>query len=308
MSSLKRIATAVAIFLAGGAAVLFLDTHGHSDRLTRWLIVAAMALAVWRFIPGGLFDWLYDPLLRRVRDASPPAPPPPAGPLHGPSPQPLSRTRERGTPESPPPMTDPRSHWQTVYQTKPRDSVSWYRPHLETSLRLITQAAPDVSAAILDAGAGHSTLADDLLARGYRHLTLVDLSAAALEQVRARLGAAADGLHWLAADITAAALPQSAYDVWHDRAVFHFLTDAAQRAAYLRQLRHALKPGGHLVLATFGAAGPERCSGLPVQRYDAPAQQRALGEGFTLLESLVEPHHTPGGGVQPFQYGLFRRE
>jgi len=205
-------------------------------------------------------------------------------------------------------MTDNRDHWETVYRTKTRDGVSWYRPHLETSLRLITQAAPDVSAAILDAGSGSSTLADDVLARGYRRLTLVDLSAAALEQTRTRLGDSAVEVQCLPGDIAAVPLSPAAYDLWHDRAVFHFLTAPEQRTAYLRQLRHALRPGGHLVLATFGAAGPQRCSGLDVMRYDAAAQQRALGEDFTLLESLVEPHHTPGGSVQQFQYGLFRRE
>jgi SAM-dependent methyltransferase len=203
-------------------------------------------------------------------------------------------------------VSELRGHWETVYRTRPGDGVSWYRPHLETSLRLIAEAAPDHAAAILDAGAGRSTLADDLLARGYRKLTLVDLSAAALEQARTRLGATAAELRWLAADITEAALPEATYDVWHDRAVFHFLTTEAQRAAYLRQLRRALKPGGHLVLATFGAAGPQRCSGLDVMRYDTQAQQQVLGQDFHLRESLIELHQTPGGSVQPFQYGLFQ--
>jgi SAM-dependent methyltransferase len=200
------------------------------------------------------------------------------------------------------------AHWETVYRTKARDAVSWYRPHLETSLRLIQQVAPDRSSALVDIGAGASTLADDLLALGYHDLTLVDLSDAALQMTRDRLGAQASAIRWIVGDITALEFPEAAFAVWHDRAVFHFLVDDAPRAAYLKQLRHALQPGGHVVLATFGADGPERCSGLPVRRYDLPAMQAALGNGFTPVEGLTEMHDTPSGGRQAFQYGVFRRE
>lgn len=202
---------------------------------------------------------------------------------------------------------DLQRHWQTVYETRAVDSVSWYRPHLETSLRLLELAAPDRAAAVIDAGAGSSTLVDDLLTHGYRNLTLLDLSRAALEQTQARLGENSKTLIWVAEDLLTTTFPEKAYDVWHDRAVFHFLTAEEQRVAYLRQLRHALKPGGHVILGTFGAEGPTRCSGLEIARYDAAGQQCALGETFELRESLSELHQTPSGGVQQFQYGLFRR-
>ncbi|HSW12027.1 MAG TPA: class I SAM-dependent methyltransferase [Solimonas sp.] len=204
-------------------------------------------------------------------------------------------------------MSERQQHWESVYQMKASDGVSWYRPHLETSLRLLAQVAPDREAAVIDVGAGSSTLVDDLLALGYRRLSLLDLSATALEVAKRRLGASAAGLQWIAGDIAEAELPSATYDVWHDRAVFHFLTTEAQRTAYLRQLNHALKPGGHLILATFGPQGPEKCSGLHVERYDAQAQQTVLGAGYRLVESLSELHRSPAGSLQQFQYGLFRR-
>ncbi|HZY32816.1 MAG TPA: class I SAM-dependent methyltransferase [Rhodanobacter sp.] len=204
-------------------------------------------------------------------------------------------------------MTDKQQHWETVYRTKAPDAVSWYRPHLDTSLALIERAAPDRNAAVLDVGGGASTLVDDLLARGYRDLSVLDISAAALNVARERLGEAADKVTWLAADLLDAPLPQARYDLWHDRAVFHFLTEAEQRAHYLRQLARALKPGGHAVLATFGPQGPLKCSGLDTVRYDAWELARVLGDGFTLLDSTLELHATPFGTTQPFLYALFRR-
>ena len=204
-------------------------------------------------------------------------------------------------------MTDKQQHWETVYRTKAPDAVSWYRPHLDTSLALIERAAPDRNAAVLDVGGGASTLVDDLLARGYRDLSVLDISAAALNVARERLGEAADKVTWLAADLLDAPLPQARYDLWHDRAVFHFLTEAEQRAHYLRQLARALKPGGHAVLATFGPQGPITGSGLDTVRYDAWELARVLGDGFTLLDSTLELHATPFGTTQPFLYALFRR-
>ena len=204
-------------------------------------------------------------------------------------------------------MTDKQQHWETVYRTKAPDAVSWYRPHLDTSLALIERAAPDRNTAVLDVGGGASTLVDDLLARGYRDLSVLDISAAALNVARERLGEAADKVTWLAADLLDAPLPQARYDLWHDRAVFHFLTEAEQRAHYLRQLARALKPGGHAVLATFGPQGPLKCSGLDTVRYDAWELARVLGDGFTLLDSTLELHATPFGTTQPFLYALFRR-
>ena len=204
-------------------------------------------------------------------------------------------------------MTDKQQHWETVYRTKAPDAVSWYRPHLDTSLALIERAAPDRGAAVVDVGGGASTLVADLLARGYRDLSVLDISAAALNVARERLGEAADKVTWLAADLLDAPLPQARYDLWHDRAVFHFLTEAEQRAHYLRQLARALKPGGHAVLATFGPQGPLKCSGLDTVRYDAWELARVLGDGFTLVDSTLELHATPFGTTQPFLYALFRR-
>jgi ubiquinone/menaquinone biosynthesis C-methylase UbiE len=204
-------------------------------------------------------------------------------------------------------MTDKQQHWETVYRTKAPDAVSWYRPHLDTSLALIERAAPDRGAAVVDVGGGASTLVDDLLARGYRDLSVLDISAEALNVTRERLGEAADKVTWLAADLLDTPLPQARYDLWHDRAMFHFLTKAEQRARYLRQLTRALKPGGHAVLATFGPQGPVKCSGLDTVRYDAEGLVRVLGDGFTLVDSTLEFHATPFGTIQPFLYALFRR-
>lgn len=204
-------------------------------------------------------------------------------------------------------MTDKPQHWETVYRTRAPDAVSWYRPHLDTSLALIERAAPDRNTAVLDVGGGASTLVDDLLARGYRDLSVLDISAAALNVARERLGEAADKATWLAADLLDAPLPQARYDLWHDRAVLHFLTQAEQRTHYLRQLTRALKPGGHAVLATFGPQGPLKCSGLDTVRYDAGELARVLGDGFTLLDSTLEFHATPFGTTQQFLYALFRK-
>lgn len=203
-------------------------------------------------------------------------------------------------------MTD-KQHWETVYRTKAPDAVSWYRPHLDTSLALIERAAPDRNTAVLDVGGGAATLVDDLLARGYRDLSVLDISAAALNVARERLGEAANAVTWLAADLLDAPLQEARYDLWHDRAVFHFLTQAEQRAHYLRQLTRTLKPCGHAILATFGPQGPLKCSGLDTVRYDAGELARVLGDGFTLVDSTLEFHATPFGTTQQFLYALFRR-
>ncbi len=159
-----------------------------------------------------------------------------------------------------------KQHWETVYQTRAADAVSWYRPHLDTSLTLIERAMPDRGGALIDIGGGESTLVDDLLARGYRELTVLDISAAAIAVARQRLGDAAAHVTWLASDIMQADLPAQHFGLWHDRALFHFLTAAEQRAAYVRRLLHALKPGGHAIIATFGPQGPAKCSGLDTVR------------------------------------------
>ena len=199
-----------------------------------------------------------------------------------------------------------KQHWETVYQTKAADAVSWYRPHLDTSLSLIERAMPDRAGAQIDIGGGESTLVDDLLARGYRELTVLDISAAAIAVARQRLGDAADRVTWLASDIMQAALPARHFELWHDRALFHFLTHAEQRAAYVERLLHALKPGGHAIIATFGPQGPAKCSGLDTVRYDAASLQRELGPRFALIEHSTELHHTPFDTTQQFVYGLFR--
>jgi 2-polyprenyl-3-methyl-5-hydroxy-6-metoxy-1,4-benzoquinol methylase len=156
------------------------------------------------------------------------------------------------------------THWEKVYIEKAPATVSWYRPHLETSLALIERAAAGCSAAVIDVGGGESTLVDDLLARGYENITGLDISQTAIDVNRKRLGNAAERVNWLVADITKVNLEPSAYDVWHDRAVFHFLTAPSDRLSYVRQVAHAVKPGGHVIVSTFGPEGPTRCSGLDV--------------------------------------------
>ena len=197
---------------------------------------------------------------------------------------------------------DPKSHWDNVYRTKRPEEVSWYRPHLEKSLELIEEAAPDRNARILDVGGGESTLVDDLLARGYRELTVLDVSPTALAVARERLGANATKVTWLCGDVTTADLGGHPYDVWHDRAVFHFLTSAADRSAYVRQVARAVRPGGHVIVATFGPEGPTTCSGLRVMRYDSEALHDEFGSSFRLVKHLTELHHTPSGAIQQFVY------
>jgi len=197
---------------------------------------------------------------------------------------------------------DVRAHWETVYGTRAPDQVSWFRPHLETSLALIERATGERSASIIDVGGGESTLVDDLLARGYRNVTILDVAPTAIEVTKKRLGAASSSVHWLLADITQAELPANAYDVWHDRAVFHFLTTPAQRLAYVRRAGAAVKPGGHVIVGTFGPEGPHKCSGLAVLRYDAQSLHGEFGPRFRLVESSTELHQTPSGATQQFLY------
>jgi ubiquinone/menaquinone biosynthesis C-methylase UbiE len=197
---------------------------------------------------------------------------------------------------------DLKSHWERVYRTKQPEEVSWYRPHLEKSLELIEEAAPDRDARIIDVGGGESTLVDDLLSRGYRQVTVLDVSSTALDVAKKRLGANASKVNWLCGDVTTVVLAEQSYDVWHDRAVFHFLTSAGDRAAYVRQVAHAVTPGGHVILATFGPKGPTMCSGLEVVRYDPGALHDEFGPRFRLVKHLTELHHTPKGSVQQFVY------
>lgn len=201
-----------------------------------------------------------------------------------------------------------RAHWETVYQSKAVDEVSWYRPHLEVSLRLIADAAPNAGSAIIDVGGGEATLVDDLVVRGYSDITVLDISPAAIDVARARLGLSAAAVQWITGDITAVELESARYDVWHDRAVFHFLTSADDRAAYVRQVARAVRPGGHVIVATFGPEGPDKCSGLDVVRYDAEHLHGEFGPKFRLLDSVTELHETPWGAPQQFMYCFCRVE
>jgi ubiquinone/menaquinone biosynthesis C-methylase UbiE len=201
---------------------------------------------------------------------------------------------------------DARTRWETVYGTKAADAVSWFRPHLEASLALIERVAVDRSASVIDVGGGASTLADDLVARGYGNITVLDISGSALEVSRKRLGSEADRVSWISADITKVGLLTHSYDIWHDRAVFHFLTAKEQRVAYVEKVAYALKPGGHVIISTFGPEGPAKCSGLDVVRYDAESLLREFGERFQLVDSFEEMHDTPFGTKQQFLYCCFR--
>lgn len=202
---------------------------------------------------------------------------------------------------------DAKQHWNEVYASKPADAVSWFQPQADTSFALIEAAGLDADAPIIDVGGGASVLVDQLLAAGHRRLAVLDLSAAALEVARQRLGARAAEVDWIAADITEVELPAARYALWHDRAVFHFLTSAADRAAYRERLRHALAPGGQLVIATFAEDGPTRCSGLPVARYSSAALQAEFADDFVPVATRHEAHRTPWGSEQRFVYCHLRR-
>jgi len=201
---------------------------------------------------------------------------------------------------------DRHEHWETVYRTKGPDQVSWFQAEARLSRELITRAAPDRTAAIIDIGAGASTLVDGLISAGYQQLTVVDISATALELAKTRLGAAAAPVTWQAADVLAAEFPAQGFDVWHDRAVFHFLTAPEDRARYVAQVRHAVRPGGIVLVATFAEDGPLKCSGLEVARYAPDALHAEFGEGFALVESHRELHTTPSGATQAFTYCVCR--
>ncbi len=202
---------------------------------------------------------------------------------------------------------DRKGHWETVYQTKAPDAVSWYRSHLERSLELIQRVATAPSSSIIDVGGGESTLVDDLLARGYTDVSVLDISETAIQVARARLGPLAERVHWVAGDVTRVPLESRRYEVWHDRAVFHFLTDPESRAAYVTQVSRSVKPGGYVLVATFGPEGPTKCSGLDVVRYDAEGLHDEFGARFELVESATELHQTPSGTNQQFLYCLCKR-
>lgn len=178
-------------------------------------------------------------------------------------------------------MIHPADHWENVYRNKNFDAVSWYAPHLGESLRLIEQLCPDKTAAIVDVGGGESTLVDDLLHRHYLDLSVLDISAAAIDFTKRRLGVKAQQVNWLVGDITRYNFGDKKFDLWHDRAVFHFLTDPAARQAYVDLVRGSVKPGGYVLMATFGPNGPLQCSGLDVVRYDDAKLHHEFGKAFS---------------------------
>ena len=207
------------------------------------------------------------------------------------------------------PTMNSKSHWESIYATKETTSLSWYQPHPGRSLDLIDRTAVAKTAKILDVGGGDSLLVDELVSRGYTDITVVDLSIAALDRARARLGRSASGrVTWLEGDILDVNLPSQPFDVWHDRAVFHFLNSAKERSGYIERVEHSVRPGGHVIIATFSEDGPTRCSGLPVVRYSATELHATFGSDFQLLASEREAHRTPKGAEQSFTYCWCRYE
>ncbi len=203
---------------------------------------------------------------------------------------------------------DSKAHWEQIYRTKGPDQVSWFEAEPRHSLDLVQRVAPGGDAAIIDVGAGAATLVDGLLDAGYRRITVLDISAAALAQAQRRLGERARLVDWREADVRTARFAPHAFDVWHDRAVFHFLTEPADRQAYVAQVRQALRPGGFALVATFAADGPARCSGLEVNRYSADGLHAEFGRDFRLLTSERHIHLTPWGARQAFTYCSCRYE
>ncbi|MGB5165214.1 MAG: hypothetical protein WBN09_12380 [Woeseiaceae bacterium] len=196
-------------------------------------------------------------------------------------------------------------HWDIAYEGKPPTAVSWYQQRPEQSLRMIDTCRLSADAPILDAGAGASNLVDCLLDEGFQDVSILDISATAMQAVRQRLGIRAAGVTMLVSNVLGF-VPDRRYALWHDRASFHFLTEAAEQLAYVELLRQSLRLNGYLVLATFGPEGPQRCSGLAVQRYDVEQLQEILGTDFVLRSHILHDHHTPNGSVQQFQYSCWQ--
>jgi len=192
-------------------------------------------------------------------------------------------------------------HWENVFRTKSPADASWHAPHLADSLRAIKSTDIAKTAAILDVGAGESTLLEDLLHEGFSDLTAIDISSTALAKMRQRLGQHGGALQWIVGDVSTVALPPQRYDLWHDRAVFHFLVEPDRRQSYVAQVRYALRPRGSVILSTFGPDGPTRCSGLDVCRYDSATLFAEFGSSFELLDANLHEHMTPAGKPQQFQ-------
>lgn len=195
-----------------------------------------------------------------------------------------------------------KTHWENIHQTKAPTQVSWYQEHSLLSLQIIARTGIDKAGQIIDVGGGISTLLDDLLADGYKNVSVLDISAISLQTTQQRLGSRAKEVTWIESDVTQAQLPYQFYDVWHDRAVFHFLIQAEDRQRYIETVRHSVKPGGHVIVATFAPDGPSQCSGLDVVRYSEVGLHNEFGEGFEVVDSSRETHHTPFGTEQRFMY------
>ena len=205
-----------------------------------------------------------------------------------------------------PTAIDTAAHWDRIYTTKQPTSVSWYEQEPTRSLELILATGLPRDAPVLDVGGGLSNLAARLVALGFSDVSVADISRAALERARAQADAAGERITWIEADVRRHDFPRP-YDLWHDRAVFHFMVNDQDRDAYLATLHHSLRPGGHLILATFGPDGPEQCSGLPTARYDARALAAALGSDYLPHAATLEVHETPSGAAQQFLYAHFQR-
>jgi len=199
-------------------------------------------------------------------------------------------------------------HWEHIYETKAPNQVSWYQEHARYSLQFIQNTGVQKTGQIIDIGAGASTLVDDLLAAGFQQISVLDVSETALQLARQRLGPRAANVTWIEADITQANLPRQTYDVWHDRAVFHFLTQAADRQRYVAAVRQSVRKGGHVIIATFAPDGPDRCSGLETVRYSPESLHGEFGDSFEMVDSTYETHHTPFGKEQKFIYCYCRKE
>ena len=200
-----------------------------------------------------------------------------------------------------------RQHWDDVYTTKAPEAVSWYRPHVEQSLSWVDDLSLPNSAHIVDIGGGASTFVDDLLERDFESVSVADISAQALEHSKQRLGRRAGQVRWVVGDVTEPLFSPESVDLWHDRAVFHFLTSSSQQEAYRAQVSRCVRPGGFVIIATFAPDGPERCSGLQVARYAPQEIAATMGSGFELLGQALEVHSTPKGSQQAFAYALLRR-
>jgi 2-polyprenyl-3-methyl-5-hydroxy-6-metoxy-1,4-benzoquinol methylase len=204
-------------------------------------------------------------------------------------------------------VTESKTHWDKVYATKAVDAVSWFQTHAADSLRFLQKTGVDLTAAIIDIGGGASTFVDSLLAQGYKNVSVLDIAEQALLATKTRLGARAGAVNWLVADITKAKFEAHSVDVWHDRAVFHFLTSAEDRKAYIKNMLNALKPNGHAIIATFAEDGPLKCSGLEIVRYSASGLQAELGASFALIVSEKVSHLTPNNTAQQFNYCYLRK-